>query len=72
MRHHQPGVFASAIGIQIGVGHVHPHPLVLGNIGHRRIGLLARLEGVVNQRLGLGLALDHLADKADPSISPAL
>ncbi len=55
-----------APGIQIGVGHVHPHPLVRWNIGHRRIGLLARLEGVVNQRLGLGLALDHLADKADP------
>ena len=66
VRHHQTGVFAGAVGIQIGVGHIHPHPLVLGNIGHRRIGLLTRLKGVVNQRLGLGLAFDDLADKADP------
>ena len=70
MLHHQAGIFARAVGVEVRIGHIYPHPLVLRNIGNRRVSQPARAEGVLNQRFGLSLTPDHFTNQADPLFQP--
>ena len=72
MLHHQAGIFARTVGVEIRIGHIHPHPLIFRDVGNRRIGQTARAEGVINQLFGLILATDHFANQADPLFQPLI
>ena len=65
MFHHQAGVFAGAVGIEVWIGHIDAHPLVVGDIGDRRVGLFTRCKGGANERFRLVFTIDHRANQAN-------
>lgn len=70
MPHHQPGILAGAVGGEIGVGHIHPYPLIFRQIAQPFGDQRALLNDVLNQRFGLRLTRHHFADQANAVLQP--